>query len=141
MHTNDHNRSIPLSMLVAALPADYEYISLQKEVRDSDRSVLASYAPVMDVSDELDDFADTAALCELMDVVISVDTSVAHLSGALGRPTWVLLPFSPDWRWLLDRDDSPWYASVRLYRQPAVGDWEAVLTRVMADLQHQPAVL
>ena len=77
----------------------------------------------------LEDFTDTAALCALMDLVISVDTSVAHLSGALGRPTWVLLPYLPDWRWLLERVDSPWYSSVKLYRQAAASDWEPVLAQ------------
>ncbi len=82
------------------------------------------------------DFSDTAALCECLDLVISVDTSVAHLSGALGKRTWVVLPFSPDWRWLLDRDDSPWYASIKLYRQNSIGDWNGVFERVQADLIH-----
>jgi len=70
-----------------------------------------------------------------MDLVISVDTSVAHLSGTLGRPTWVLLPYLPDWRWLLDRDDSPWYPSVKLYRQTGVGDWKSVLAQVNTSLE------
>ena len=83
---------------------------------------------------ELNDFTDTAALCELMDVVISVDTSVAHLAGALGKPTWVLLPYVPDWRWLLNRVDSPWYPSVKLYRQEADRDWGPVLERLAEDL-------
>ena len=69
-----------------------------------------------------------------MDLVISVDTSIAHLGGALGKETWVLLPVSPDWRWMLDRDDSPWYSSVKLYRQKNAGDWREVLERVSADL-------
>jgi ADP-heptose:LPS heptosyltransferase len=72
-----------------------------------------------------------------MDLVISVDTSLAHLSGALGRPTWVLLPEMPDWRWLRDREDSPWYPTMRLYRQTAAGDWNPVLARVAADLQRE----
>jgi ADP-heptose:LPS heptosyltransferase len=84
--------------------------------------------------DELQDFADTAGLCELMDIIISVDTSVAHLGGALGRPTWVLLPFCPDWRWLLERSDSPWYPSMTLYRQTARGDWDSVINRLHHDL-------
>jgi ADP-heptose:LPS heptosyltransferase len=72
-----------------------------------------------------------------MDVVISVDTSIAHLSGALGRRTWVLLSFTPDWRWMLDRNDSPWYPTAKLYRQKAVGDWNEVFTRVAADLHRE----
>jgi ADP-heptose:LPS heptosyltransferase len=77
------------------------------------------------------------ALCECMDVVISVDTSLAHLSGALGRPTSVLLPFTPDWRWLLGRDDSPRYPSAKLYRQKGAGDWNEVFARIAADLNRE----
>jgi ADP-heptose:LPS heptosyltransferase len=91
------------------------------------------------VEDESHDFSDTAALCECLDLVISVCTSIAHLSGAVGRPTWVLLPFNPDWRWLLDRDDSPWYPTAKLYRQPASGDWNGVFARVAADLRKMAA--
>jgi predicted negative regulator of RcsB-dependent stress response len=133
-HTNDRNRSIGLAALVQHLPAGFEYVSLQKDVRDSDKPVLESNPHILHLGKDLDDFTDTAALCELMDVVISVDTSVAHLSGALGKSTWVLLPFSPDWRWLLERDDSPWYPSVKLFRQPRVGDWDSVLDKVKADM-------
>jgi hypothetical protein len=133
-HKDDHNRSIVLAALLQHLPTDFQYVSLQKDVRDSDKPVLESSTNILHFGNDLDDFNDTAALCELMDVVISVDTSVAHLSGALGKPTWVLLPFSPDWRWLLDRDDSPWYPSVKLYRQPRVGDWGSVLEKVKADI-------
>lgn len=136
-HTNDHNRSIGLAALLQQLPSGYEYVSLQKDVRDRDKPVLESTPHIRHFGGGLDDFTDTAALCELMDVTISVDTSVAHLSGALGKPTWVLLPFSPDWRWLLNREDSPWYPSVRLYRQPRVGDWDSVLRKVNAQLTEQ----
>jgi tetratricopeptide (TPR) repeat protein len=133
-HVNDHNRSIALSALLAALPDTLEYVSLQKEVRASDKEALESNGHIRHFGDALKDFGDTAALCEWMDLVISVDTSVAHLSGALGRPTWVLIPYVPDWRWLLDRDDSPWYPSVKLYRQCDDRDWANVLDAVKADL-------
>ena len=88
------------------------------------------------MGEELGDFGDTAAVCESVDLVISVDTSVAHLSGALGKPTWVMLPYHPDWRWLLERTDSPWYGSLRLYRQGVAGDWDGVLAQLRADLEH-----
>ena len=132
-HKNDHNRSIPLVELVRHLPETCEYVSLQKEVREPDQATLGKCPQIKHYGAELNDFADTAALCELMDWVVSVDTSVAHLAGALGKPTWVLLPFSPDWRWLLDRSDSVWYPSMTLYRQSAVGDWTSVLAQIRAD--------
>ena len=89
---------------------------------------------VTHVGDALADFDDTAAVMALADLVISVDTAVVHLAGAMGRPVWVLLPFQPDWRWLLDRDDSPWYPTVRLFRQPKPGDWDSVIARVKDEL-------
>ena len=121
--------------MIRFLPPHFQYVSLQKKVQEIDKSTLQSNANILHFGDELHDFTDTAALCELMDLVISVDTSVAHLSGAMGKETWVLLPFSPDWRWLLDRDDSPWYQSLKLYRQQTIGDWESVLAAVKADLE------
>ena len=84
------------------------------------------------------DFADTAALCELMDVVVSVDTSIAHLAGAVGRPLWVLLPHVADWRWLTERSDSPWYPGARLFRQSKAGGWDSVIAEVQAALQALP---
>ena len=89
---------------------------------------------VIDLSPQLTDFAETAGAILNLDLVIAVDTAVAHLAGALARPTWIMIAFSPDWRWLLNRDDSPWYPSVRLYRQPAPGDWDNVIARVAADV-------
>lgn len=133
-HAIDYNRSIALESFVRCVPQGWECFSLQKEVRADDRPALEAHARIRHFGDALTDFGDTAALCSLMDVVVSVDTSVAHLSAALGRPTWVLLPFVPDWRWLLDRVDSPWYPSVKLYRQPTDADWLSVLDRVALDL-------
>ena len=90
-----------------------------------------------DYTNEIRDFSDTAALIENLDLVIAVDTSVAHLAGALGKPVWVLLPFVPDWRWFLDREDSPWYPSMRLFRQPSLGDWGSVSAKVVEGLQKE----
>lgn len=137
-NANDFKRSIALAQLLSYLPRHCEYFSLQKEVSVPDQATLEANAWIRHFGDELEDFTDTASLCGLMDVVVSVDTSVAHLSGALSKPTWILLPFRPDWRWLLDRDDSPWYPSVRLYRQESPFDWDGVLERVRSDLASYP---
>ncbi|MGA8148514.1 MAG: tetratricopeptide repeat protein, partial [Gallionellaceae bacterium] len=133
-HKNDRNRSVLLSELLKHLPDDYQYVSLQKERREEDREILQSRPDILHFGDELNDFSDTAALCELVDVIISVDTSVAHLAGALGKQVWILLPFMPDWRWLLDRSDSPWYPTAKLFRQEKNGDWEGVFEKVRSDL-------
>ena len=133
-HKNDRNRSIPLHDFVKALPKEIQYISLQKELRESDREALKSPPDILCLGADINDFTDTAALCELVDVVVTIDTSVAHLAGALGRPVWILLPFNPDWRWLLERDDSPWYPSAKLYRQERRGDWGGVIDKVNSDL-------
>ena len=132
-HTNDHNRSIPLQMLSPILDVDAVFISLQKDVRESDRAGLES-GKLADWTAELTDFVETAALVSCLDLVITVDTSVAHLAGALGCATWVLLPYTPDYRWLLDRDDSPWYPTMRLFRQSETRDYGMVLDRVRSEL-------
>lgn len=126
-------RSCPLRYFLElqALP-DIVLYSLQKDVPESDRASLVS---VIDLSDRLQDFADTAAAINQLDLVISVDTAVAHLAGALGKPVWTLLPTIPDWRWMLDRDDTPWYPTMRLFRQPQPGNWDAVFEQVTAALQ------
>ena len=128
-HKNDHNRSMLLVDLIKHLPSGFEYFSLQKEVREADKEALVS-SNIKHLGEQLKDFADTAALCELMDLVICVDTSVAHLAGSLGKATWVMLPFAPDWRWLLDRDDSPWYRNHRLFRQSKRGHWDNVFKEI-----------
>ena len=132
-HQADHLRSLMLSDLLDSLPAEFEYISLQKEVRSADM-VAVQASGMAHYGDDLLTMDDTAALCACMDLVIAVDTSVAHLVGAMGLPVWVLLPHMPDWRWLLERSDSPWYPSARLYRQERAGDWSAPLAQVQADL-------
>jgi len=131
---NDQKRSIMLPQFLPYLPDNCDYISLKKEVNDIDRIIFAAMTEWKHYEEELADFSDTAALCALMDVVVSVDTSVAHLSGALGKPTWLMLPFSPDWRWLLGRRDSPWYPGMRLYRQNEPGNWNDVFEDVRRDL-------
>jgi ADP-heptose:LPS heptosyltransferase len=134
-HKNDRNRSLTLSKLLPYLSPNVEYICLQKELRSVDKELLSEHRQIKYFGDALKDFTDTSALCELMDVIISVDTSVAHLAGTLGKPTWVLLPYSPDWRWQLDKNDSPWYPSAKLYRQEKICEWNGVLEKVRADCE------
>jgi tetratricopeptide (TPR) repeat protein len=133
----DAARSIRLAEWIEHLPPGFEYFRLQRDVREEDEATLDSSEVIFSYDDDLLDFPNTAALCECMDVVISVDTSIAHLSGALGQRTWTLLSHTPDWRWLRDRIDCPWYPSMRLYRQQNEGDWSAVFTRVAADLRRE----
>ena len=133
----DARRSIPLAELAAHLAPEFHYYRLQRDVREADRDALAAHPFLISFEDELLDFDNTAALCECMDLVISVDTSVGHLSAALGRQTWLLLALNPDWRWLQDRTDSPWYPSARLHRQKRAGDWDNVFGRLAADLREQ----
>ncbi len=134
-HPNDRNRSIPLGALSSALAsAGTGWVSLQKEMRPGEAAALSA-AGAVDLSGLLRDFEDTAGVLAQLDLLITVDTSVAHLAGAMGLPTWILLPYSPDWRWLLGREDSPWYPSVRLFRQSEPGNWAPVLARVAAELE------
>ena len=134
-HANDRNRSIPLTRLEPVWSlAGPSFISVQRDLREGDAGVLAGAARLVHLGDELADFADTAAVLALADLVISVDSAVAHLAGAMGRPAWIVLPFSPDWRWMLAREDSPWYPTARLFRQPAIGDWQSVVARVRDEL-------
>ena len=139
-HGNDANRSIALVRLAALIQPEDSWISLQKEVRQSDQATLRS-SGLIDLSAELGDFADTAALISALDLVIAVDTSVAHLAAALGKPVWLMVPFAPDFRWLLGREDSPWYPGMRLFRQDRAGDWDGVVARIGAALSARPAYL
>jgi Tfp pilus assembly protein PilF len=139
-HKNDRNRSLTLAEFIAYLPAYHEYVSLQRDIRDTDVDTLQA-SNIHNYGNELVDYAQTAALCDLMDLVISVDTSVAHLSGALGKPTWILLPYVPDWRWLLDREDNPWYGTVKLFRQSSDRLWGSVLTKVQHAINESRLVL
>jgi len=133
-HENDHNRSIPFAHLLPLLgDRQVQFYSLQVGERAADLRAVAD-GDVTDLSGRLGDFADTAGAIEALDLVISVDTAVAHLAGALGKPVWLLLPYVPDWRWLLDRDDSPWYPTMRLFRQARRGDWDEVVARVAREL-------
>jgi len=126
-HKNDHNRSISLQWLADRLPPGFSYISLQKELRAYDQTALESDSKILSFSDQLQDFSDLAGLIANLDMVISVDTSVAHLAGALGKPVCILLPYAPDWRWLQTGESCPWYPTARLFRQPALSDWESVI--------------
>jgi len=131
-HQNDRHRSISLKWLTPLLAqAGATFYSLQVP---PDPALSALAPAVVDLSPRIRDYADTAAWLNRLDLVISVDTSVAHLAGALGRPGWLLLPYAPDWRWLRERADSPWYPTLRLFRQPRPGDWAAVVSQVAGEL-------
>lgn len=134
-HENDRNRSMPASALAPLIEgASGSFFSLQVPAGPAD---LARLPPgrVTDLAPDLHDFAETAAAIHSLDLVISVDTAVAHLAGALARPVWLLLPHLPEWRWMLDRPDTPWYPTMRLFRQAAAGDWGSVVASVTVELQ------
>jgi tetratricopeptide (TPR) repeat protein len=139
-HKNDANRSVPMARFGTLIAPGRQLVCLQKDLRDSDKAWLDAHKDVSFFGPELGDFADTAALVAGLDLVVSVDTSIAHLAASVGKPTFVLLPFSPDWRWLLTRADSPWYPTMRLFRQPRVGDWDSAfadLLRTVASTEKQ----
>jgi len=133
-HANDRNRSLPFAALAPLLGPDARWICMQQEIRQADEAALRAHGRVEHLGVELGDFADTAALLAQLDLVVSVDTAVAHLAGTLGLPLWLLLPRDPDWRWLVGREDTPWYPSARLFRQASPGGWAGVLDRVAAAL-------
>jgi tetratricopeptide (TPR) repeat protein len=133
-HFNDRNRSIPFARLAPLLSIPARFVSMQRDVRSADAEKLAAESRVTHLGGELENFTDTAAVIALADLVISADTAVAHLAGAMGRPLWVLIPFQPDWRWTLDGETSPWYPTARLFRQTSLGDWDGVIACVAAEL-------
>jgi tetratricopeptide (TPR) repeat protein len=134
-HLNDRNRSIAFAKLAPLLSIPARFVSIQRDLRSEDANALANENRVANVGADLENFADTAAVIALCDLVISVDTAVAHLAGAMGRPLWMLLPFAPDWRWTLDGETSPWYPTARLFRQTSLGDWDGVIARVGDELK------
>jgi len=131
---NVHRRSIEFRKLAPIFEAGTTFVRLQKEMPARDKAAFVARRDIFDPSDWLGDFADTASLISRLDLVISVDTSVAHLTGALAKPVWVLLPATPDWRWLLGRNTTSWYPTARLFRQTVPGDWDEVIRRVAVDL-------
>jgi hypothetical protein len=134
-HHNDLNRSLPLARLTPALRRPgVRFVTLQRDLRDGDDAILRQSPNVLDIGGVPEDFADTAALIARLDAVVSVDTAVAHLAGALGKRLFLLLPFAADFRWLRRREDSPWYPTAQLIRQPAFGDWDGVVARLSARL-------
>lgn len=133
-HGNDANRSIALARLKPLLEADAEFVSLQVEYRDEDRAVLEADGRILDLAGELKSLTDTAGVIEALDLVVAVDTSVAHLAGALGKPVLLLLAFVPDFRWGVTGERTPWYPTAKLLRQPTAGDWDAVVTAARAEI-------
>jgi hypothetical protein len=138
-HKRDNLRSFPPDLFTPLLELqDISLYSLQVGSESYDEQKQNKKLALIDYTREIRDFLDTAAIMENLDLVISADTAAAHLAGALGKPVWLLLPFVPDWRWMLDREDSPWYPTMRLFRQTEPGDWEGIIHRVIKELQNLP---
>lgn len=135
LHRHDYRRSIALEDFAQLFDVQAQFVSLQNEVRDEDRATLATQSRLVHFGTQLQDFADTAALIASMELVICVDTAVAHLAGAMGKPVWLLLPYQADWRWLRHRADSPWYPGMRLFRQVSQGDWTGPLVQAFDALR------
>lgn len=136
-HANDRNRSMRFGQLRPLLALDHvKWISLQKNRGAGDSPEEIASSGLTDWTSDLTDYAETAGLIESLDLIVSVDTSVAHLAGAMNKPVWVMIPFAPDWRWLLERTDSPWYPGLRLFRQGEYGDWSGVIDAIGQALEH-----
>jgi hypothetical protein len=137
-HKNDRNRSCTFANFLDLMGvADMTFFSLQKGPSISQYNERAGGVLMADVGSKMNDFADTAAVLDQLDLITTVDTSIAHLAGAMGRSVWALVPFAPDWRWLLDRNDSSWYPSMRLFRQEEVGNWLPVFKKIEAALSER----
>jgi glycosyl transferase family 9 (putative heptosyltransferase) len=134
-YAHDRARSMPLSVMLEICGPDVAIVALQMGVPDTDRDTLRNAVRVMDLSHDQENLAETAAVISQLDLVITVDNVVAHLAGAMGKPVWVLLSPAADWRWLADREDSPWYPSARLFRQDQADDWTGVAARVRRALE------
>ena len=135
-HKHDSNRSISFAALAPLLTEPgAKFFSIQREVRAGDAAPLSSNTNIVHLGGDLDDFADTAAVISHLDLVVTVDTAVAHLAGAMGKPTWILVPFWADFRWLQHRTDSPWYPTATLFRQPRPNDWPAPIDQIRAELR------
>jgi hypothetical protein len=129
-------RDIPLESLLPLLTAEgIDFFSLQMGDASAQIGLTPGASGIIEHKNQITDFSDTAAFMSELDLIISVDTAAAHLAGALGRPVWTLLAFAPDWRWGLEGESTPWYPTMRLFRQPALGDWESVISRVAAELE------
>ncbi len=136
-HLNDANRSITLDRLAPLAAAGGTFLALQKGPAAAEVLNPPTGMRIEPLNAEIADFEDTAAILAIADLLISVDSAPVHLAGALGRPAWVMLPYVPDWRWLLQREDSPWYPSLRLFRQPSRGDWNSVVQSIATDLRNR----
>jgi tetratricopeptide (TPR) repeat protein len=135
LHADDYKRSMSIKTFSHILCDEVDWISLHKDIPEKDKTDLAAIRRIADFFDQQHDFGDLAAICEAVDLVISVDTSIAHLAATIGKPVWLLLAHNADWRWMNDRADSVWYPGVTLYRQDGHGDWSSLLQKVKVDLQ------
>jgi hypothetical protein len=134
-HTNDDNRSTTLATFAPLAEMDgVTLVSLQKGATQAQIGSYWGRAPLINIGPEIQDYGDTMAIIENLELIVTVDTSVGHLTGALGKPVWIMLPYAPDWRWLLERDDSPWYPTARLFRQSAGRDWQPVMASIAEEL-------
>ncbi|WP_328514360.1 glycosyltransferase family 9 protein, partial [Ralstonia solanacearum] len=133
-HCNDANRSLTLARLAPLAHPGITFLSIQKGPAAAQSADPPPGMSLVPLSDEIRDFEDTAAILSIADLLVSVDSAPVHLAGALGRPVWVMLPFVPDWRWLLERTDTPWYPGMRLFRQHARGNWDGALSAMACEL-------